>query len=478
MYDIVVIGAGVIGCSIARELSRYNYHILVLDKNSDLCEGTSKANSGIVHAGYDAKQGSLMAKMNVLGNQLMPKLCEDLDVSFVNNGSLVLCFDKTQIECLEELKQRGISNGVKGLEILTKEEVLLKEPHLNHNVVAALYAPSGGIVCPFELTIALGENACSNGVTFQFNSEVIDIKKQELSYLIKTKTGDIKTSIVINAAGVHSDDIHNFVEQDKIKVIPRKGEYCLLDKECQNLVSHTIFQLPNEYGKGILVTPTVHGNIILGPTAVDIDDKENHQTTKQGLFEVLSKAGLSLIDVPTKQIITSFTGVRAHREAHEFLIEEAEHAAGFFDVAGIESPGLASSPAIGQYVANMVTTKYPTSKKENFISKRKRIPTLSELSFDEQTKLIKENPLYANIVCRCEMVSEGEIVEAIHRPLGATTVDGIKRRTRAGMGRCQAGFCLPKTIQILARELNKDISEITKTGEGSYYITGYNKEDI
>lgn len=478
MYDVVIIGAGVTGSAIARELSRYQYNTIVLDKNSDVCEGTSKANSGIVHAGFDNEPGSVMAKMNVRGNAMMEQLSKDLDFSFKRNGSLVLCFDEKDMDKLEHLLEKGKKNGVPGIRIISKEEVKKMEPNVTDDMVAALYAPSGGIVCPFGLTIAMAENACVNGVKFQLDTEVTNIIPKEGGYILETSKGMMESKLVINAAGVYADKFHNMVSDEKITIIPRKGEYCLMDKKVGNYVTSTIFQLPTIYGKGVLITPTVHGNLLTGPTAVDIEDKENTQTTQEGLADLLKRVAISVPQVPTRQIITSFTGLRAHWTEHEFIIKEVEGAPGFIDVAGIESPGLSSSPAIGEYVAELVQGIYPMEKKVDFVATRKGIPNVAEASFEERQELIKKNPAYANVVCRCEVVTEGEIMDAIHRPLGATTLDGIKRRTRAGMGRCQSGFCAPKTVEILARELGKDVSEITKSGEGSNYLTGYNKEDM
>lgn len=478
MFDIVIIGAGVIGSAIARELSRYQYDTLVLDRNSDVCEGTSKANSGIVHAGFDSEPGSMMAKMNVRGNAMMEQLSRDLDFPFKRNGSLVLCFDAQDMDKLEKLLEKGKKNGVPGIRILSKEEIRELESNVTKDVAAALYAPTGGIVCPFGLTIAMAENACENGVKFRFDTEVFNIVHKEGGYLLETSKGLVESKLVINAAGVYADKFHNMVSDEKIRIIPRKGEYCLMDKKVGDYVTSTIFQLPTIYGKGVLITPTVHGNLLTGPTAVDIEDKENTQTTQEGLEDLLKRAALSVPQMPVRQIITSFTGLRAHWTGHEFIIKEVEGAPGFIDVAGIESPGLSSSPAIGEYVAQLVQGIYPMGKKEDFVAVRKGIPNVAEASFEERQELIKKNPAYANVVCRCEVVTEGEIMDAIHRPLGATTLDGIKRRTRAGMGRCQSGFCAPKTVEILARELGKDISEITKSGEGSNYLTGYNKEGM
>lgn len=472
MYDVVVIGAGVNGCAIARELSRYSYKIAVLEKNSDICEETSKANSGIVHAGFDAEPGTLMAKLNVLGNAKMEQLAKDLDIPFRRNGSMVLCFEEEGIPRLKELLHRGEQNGVQGLRILSGEEARTLEPGVSGQVVAALYAPTGGIVCPFGLTIALAENACENGVEFFRGEEVFRMEKRPHGGFLLTTTGGelFESKVVINAAGVYGDKLHNLVCKEQMTIIPRKGEYCLFDKKAGELVSHTIFQLPTKLGKGVLVTPTVHGNLLAGPTATDIEDKENVATTADKMEQVLTKAKLSIPGLPVRQIITSFAGLRAHRPEHEFYIEEAPDAPGFFDVIGMESPGLTAAPAVGEYVADMVRSILPAEEKTDFKAYRKGIPHIAELDLETRQKLIGENPAYANVVCRCELVTEGEIVDAIHRPVGATTVDGIKRRTRAGMGRCQAGFCNPKTVEILARELQQDIGEITKCGPGSEFI--------
>lgn len=477
MTDIVIIGAGVTGSSIARELSKYKLDVLVIDKASDVCEGTSKANSGIVHAGYDAKPGTLKAKLNVQGNLMMEELSKELDFPFKRNGSMVLCFEEEGKAALQELYDKGIKNGVKNLQILTGDEARELEPQLSDSVIAALYAPMGGVVCPFNLTIALAENAAVNGVNFKLGTEVKGIEKKQDSYLVKTDRGDFETRVVVNAAGVYADRFHNMVSEEKIHIIARKGEYCLMDKMVGSLVSRTIFQLPTKYGKGVLVTPTVHGNLLVGPTAVDVEDYEGTNTTSEGLAELLSRGAMSVKSLPTRSVITSFAGLRAHEEKGDFIIGMVKDAPGFFDAAGIESPGLTCAPAIGPYLAEKILEYIPADKKPDFISTRKGIPSMALASSEEKKKLIEENPLYANVVCRCELVTEGEIIDSIRRPLGATTVDGVKRRTRAGMGRCQAGFCSPKTVEILARELGKDIGEITKNDLGSEFLTGYIKDN-
>lgn len=482
MYDAVVIGAGVIGSAVARELSKKELKIAVLEKASDVCEGTSKANSGIVHGGFDAKPGSLKARFNVLGNEKMEKLSQDLEFPFKRNGSLVLTFDEEGKKRLEELKKQGEENGVKGIRILDSEELKKLEPHISGEAKAALYAPTGGIVCPFHLTMALAENAAENGVEFFLNTNVEKILKTEEGYKIETDKGSYQTRTVVNAAGVYADKIHNMVSGKHMRIVARKGEYCLMDKEAGSYVSHTVFQLPGAYGKGVLVTPTVHGNLLAGPTAEDIEDKEGTGTTARGMETLLAKGSKSVEGLPVRQVITSFAGLRAHMvsfdgmETDDFVIGEAEDAPGFFDAAGMESPGLSCAPAVGEYVAGLVSEKLSAKEKEDFKATRKGMPNMAEADREERERLIGEDPAFANVICRCELVTEGEIVAAIRRPLGATTLDGIKRRTRAGMGRCQAGFCAPKTVEILARELGKDISQITKAGGESKFLTGINKE--
>ena len=473
-YDVVVIGGGVIGSSIARELSRYQCDVLLVEKEEDVCSGTSKANSAIVHAGFDAKPNTQKAEMNVRGNEIMGELSEQLDFAFRRNGSMVLCFDKESEPALKELYDRGVANGVKGLEILTGDQARAKEPNLEDTVTAALWAPTGGIVDPFELTIAMAENAADNGVEFRFNTEVENVEKTADGYRLTTNSGMISTKYVVNAAGVYSDKIHNMGSEKKLSIKPRRGEYMLLDKNAGGLVDATIFQLPTKLGKGILVTPTVHGNILLGPTAVDQEDKEATNTTPEGLEDVQAKAALSVKGIPVRQVITSFSGLRAHEAGDDFIIGECPDAEGFFDAAGIESPGLTSAPAIGEYLAGLIAEKEHFTRKadKDFIATRKGVIHAANLSPEERAELIRKNPAYGMMVCRCEMISEGEIVDAIRRTLGARSMDGIKRRTRQGMGRCQAGFCTPRAMEILSRETGIPMEEICKNRKGSELIKG------
>lgn len=478
MYDVVIIGAGVSGAASARELSRYRLNVCVVDKEEDVCCGTSKANSGIVHAGFDAESGSLMAKLNVEGNQMMEELSRELDFHFQKNGSLVVCLHEEEMPGLRKLYQRGVANGVKGLRIIDREQLVKLEPNIADDAVAALYAPTGGIVCPFGMNIALAENAATNGVEFKFDTEVTGFEKKENAWVVKTSQGDIETKYVVNAAGVYADKFHNMVSEKKIHITPRRGDYCLLDRSTEGFVTHTIFQLPSKYGKGVLVTPTVHGNTLVGPTAIDIEDREGTNTTQAGIDELIQKAGTTVKGLPIRQVITSFAGLRAHEDGQDFLIGELEDAKGFIDCAGIESPGLSSAPAIGKMVAEILKELTGAEENPDFVATRKGILDPKTLSNEERARLIKKNPAYGNIICRCEMITEGEIIDAINRPLGAKSLDGVKRRTRAGMGRCQSGFCSPRTIEILARERGVDPTEITKSGGNSRIIVGINKDRI
>ena len=463
MYDVLIIGAGVVGCAAAMELSKYKLKVCVAEKESDVCEGTSKANSAIIHAGFDAKEGTLKAKLNVLGSQMMPELAKKLDFAYKRNGAMVLCFDKADLPKLDELEQRARNNGVDGVRVVTGDEARKLEPSLSDEVCGALVAETSGIVCPFEMTLAFAENALQNGADFKLSTLVTGIDKNENGFTVHTSRGDIQTKVIINAAGVYADKIHAMVSSKPLGITPRRGEYLLMDKAAGSLVSRTIFQLPTKMGKGILVTPTVHGNLLAGPTAENIDDKDNVSTTKNGLDEVKAKAALSVKNIPFGKVITSFTGLRAVGDTGDFIIAQSD-VKGFINAAGIESPGLSSAPAIAQYLCRIVGEILPLEINPDYIGTRKGITHFTALSKDEQNELIKQNASYGKIVCRCETVTEGEILDAINRPLGATTLDGVKRRTRAGMGRCQAGFCSPTTMALIAQKLGIKIEDVRKNG--------------
>ena len=476
MIDVIIIGAGVSGCAAARELSRFLADILVLDKEEDVCCGTSKANSAIVHAGFDAPAGSRMAALNVAGSRMMPALAQELDFAYQQCGSLVVCLSDEDRPALQKLYENGLANGVEGLRIVERGELRALEPNVSDEAVAALWAPTGGIVCPFGLTCAFAENAAKNGVCFQFDTEVQAVRPIAGGGRVETSRGPLEARCVVNAAGVHADELHNQVSADAMTIVPRRGDYFLLDHAAGDHVRHTVFQLPGKYGKGVLVTPTVHGNLLIGPTATDIDDKEDTATTAAELDEVRAKAGRAVKDLPLRQTITSFAGLRAHELRHEFFIGEA--APGFVDCAGIESPGLSASPAIGREVAALVQNILHLPEDPGFDPHRRGILDPKTLPFEERAALIREQPAYGQIICRCESITEGEILDAIHRAPGARSLDGVKRRTRAGMGRCQAGFCSPRVLEILARELGVPQAAVTKSGGGSQLIVGVNKDSL
>lgn len=483
MYDVVIIGAGVTGCAIARFLSAYRGSFCVLERSEDVCTGTSKANSAIIHAGFDAAHGSLMAKYNLLGNRMYPELAKELDFDYKNNGSLVLALHEEDIHKLEALMENGRKNGVEKLEIVGRERLKELEPAVGHVPVAALYAPTAGIICPFGATIAFAENACTNGVEFRFDTEVKGLspaedENGESFWVIQTAQGVIHSRCVVNAAGVYSDVLHNMVSADKIHITPRRGDYLLLDRKTGGYVRHTVFQVPGKFGKGVLVSPTVHGNTIIGPTAEDIDDKEGVETTSEGFDDLMEKAGFAFDDLPLREVITSFAGLRAHEARHDFILGEVKDAPGFFDCAGIESPGLTAAPAIGKEIAGQLADKLGLDANPDFVGTRKGFLDAKRLPLDEIAVLVKEKPEYGRIVCRCEQVSEGAIIDAIRRPLGARSLDGVKRRVRAGMGRCQGGFCSPRIMDILAREWSVDPADITKAGGHSSVIVGLVKDRV
>ena len=476
MYDVAIIGGGVIGSAIARELSKFEVNAVVIEREQDLCCGTTKANSAIIHGGYDAKPGSLKAKLNVEGNKMFDELSKDLDFPFKRNGSLVVRTKDQDKEGLQKLYDQGIANGVEGLRIIERDELIKMEPNLADDVVDALYVPTGGIVCPFNLNYALAENAADNGVEFKLSTKVEKVAKTGDHYTITTNAGDIEAKTVVNAAGVYADEINNMVSSKKLHIVARRGQYELLDKSAGNHVSHTIFQLPSKMGKGVLVTPTVHGNLLVGPTAEDIDNKEGVNTTAEGLGGLAATSALSVKNVPMRQVITSFAGLRAHEDGGDFILGEAEDAEGFFNAAGIESPGLSSAPAIGVMIAKEVAEKLSLSENKNFNGKRKGILNPATLSLEERNELIKKNPAYGQIICRCESISKGEMLDAINRTLGARDLDGVKRRTRGGMGRCQGGFCSPRVMELLEQEVPMSPFDVTKNGPDAKIVFGYNKQ--
>ncbi len=466
MYDVAIIGAGVIGAMTARALSRYNLKICILEKENDVAMGATKANSAIVHAGFDAHTGSLKAQLNVKGAKMMPSICKDLGVKYKNNGSLVIGFNDEDREMINDLFERGINNGVEGLRIIEKDELKAKEPNLSDNVVCALYAPTGAIVCPYDLTVAAIGNAMDNGTELRCNFEVCNITDNNNGYTISSEDDSVNACFIINCAGIYSDSIAKLVGDDTFNVHARKGEYILLDKDCGNIVSHTIFRTPSKMGKGILISPTVDGNLLLGPTSVDISDKENKNTTEEGFAEIISKAQQNINYVPTGKTITSFCGLRAVGNTGDFIITSPKNH--FINAAGIESPGLSASPAIAEYIVEILENQgLVLTQKTNYNPKRLSAHAFRDASIEDKNKMIKQNSAYGRIVCRCEGITEGEILDAIRRNPKPQDLDGVKRRTRAQMGRCQGGFCSPYIIELLAKELDIPYEKVTKFGGNS-----------
>ena len=476
MYDAVIIGGGAVGCAVARYLSRYRLDICLVERGEDVCVGTSKSNSAICHAGFDAPVGSAKARFNVEGSRMMEGLSQELDFPYRRCGSLVLCFDEAELPHLRELLERGVQNGVEGLEILDRAALRALEPAVSDKAVAALWAPTGAVLCPFGMTIALAENAAANGCAFRFNTEVARIERRDGFFRLHTGGDCIDTRVVISAAGVYGDALHNQLCADKLTIVPRRGEYCLLDRTCGQMVQHTIFQLPSAMGKGVLVTPTVHGNLLVGPTAVDQPDKDRTATTAEGLRSVAETAAKSVENLPMRDVITSFAGLRAHLSGPEDDFIVGESTDGFFEAVGIESPGLSSAPAIGRYLAELAAAKLHAAEKEDFIAQRRDMPHPREMDFASRQDLIARDPAYGQVICRCEGVTEGEIRDAIRRVPGARSLDGVKRRVRAGMGRCQGGFCGPKVMELLSRELHVPITALTKGGGESRLLAGRTKE--
>ena len=481
IYDVAIIGGGIVGACIARELSKYKGQFCIVEKADDVACGTSKANSGIIHAGFDAKPGTLMAKLNVEGAAMYAYLAKSLHFDYKNNGSLVIGFNEDDMEHIKKLYERGQANGVPGLRIIDSEELHKLEPSVSEEACGALLAETAGIVSPYMATWAFAENAVMNGVKLFRETEVHGIEKSDDGlFTIHTGKTDIQAKCVVNAAGLYADVVSEMAGARKFKIVPRRGEYYLLDNKCASLASHTLFQTPDKMGKGVLVTPTVDGNILSGPTAADGDDKTATETTAAGQDEVFHKSEKTIPDIPRRNIINSFAGVRAlaYNEdgtpVNDFIIEEDATVGGFVNVGGICSPGLTAAPAIGVYVAEIIE-KIRGSKWEknpDFVGVRRGIESFKDADDERRAQLIEENPLYGRIICRCEMITEGEIVAAIKSPVGAVDLDGVKRRTRAGMGRCQSGFCSPRVTEILSRELGIPMTDVRKNGGCSYILTG------
>ena len=474
MFDVVVIGAGVVGGFIAREMTRYGMNTCILESRNDVAMGATRANSAIVHAGFDAKEGTLKAKLNVRGSEMMEEICKELGVKYKRNGSLVVGFNDEDKKTLLSLKERGEKNGVKELSIVDREELLKLEKNIGDAVTCALVAKTGAIVCPYELCMAAIGNAMDNGASLKLNFKVDKIEKTETGYKVFAGEDFVEAKYVVNAAGVYSDTIANLVGDTSFEITPRRGEYMLLDKEVGSLVSHTIFRCPSKMGKGILVSPTVDGNLLLGPTAENIEDRTDTATTEKGLMDVRRQASEQVANINYAKIITSFTGLRSTGSTGDFVITLKD---GFINAGAIESPGLSSAPAIAEYIVGLLKDSGASlTERADFVPTRRPMHYFKELSLDEKNEIIKDHPEYAHVICRCEIVSEGEILEAIRTNPKPRDLDGVKRRTRSGMGRCQGGFCTPYIVELLSEELGCDYGEVTKFGGDSYINIGKTKE--
>ena len=473
MYDVTVIGGGVVGCLILKELSRFNVKSLLLEKSDDVSTGASCANSGIVHAGYDAKPGTLMAKFNVMGNAMFPSLTEELHVPFKRTGSLVVA-RQGQEKGLEVLLDRAKQNGVPA-SIISREEILKIEPNVSDEIVSALYAPTAGIVSPYKLTIKAADFAAQNGAEVRLESGVTAIKKTADGFEVKTEKGIVKTKVLINAAGAGAIDINAMLGEKTPEAIYKKGEYFVLDKTEGDRVNTVIFPLPDENGKGMLVAPTADGNVIYGPTATPCSNDDT-SVDADGLNKIRQSVGRMYNQPHFNKSIRVFAGIRA-AVGKDFIIEEGNNK-GFIMLLGICSPGLTSAPAIAKYVVGELVARHIALKEKFALEPLKKPEYVRQATPERISELVKEDPRWGRIICRCETVSEMEIVNAIHSPVPATTVDAVKRRVRAGMGRCQGGFCMPKVIEILARELKVDLTAVKKGGDGSQIALGKVEEVV
>ena len=471
--DILIIGAGITGCAVARELSRFSDSVTVLEKEDDVAEGATKANSGIVHAGYDALPGTKKAFYNIRGAKLYPGLCAELGVPYRKNGALVIALEESDRNTVSLLKERGIQNGVSSLEILETAEILQLEPNINPRVVCALYVPDSAIVSPYELAFALADDAALNGVSFRFNEAVLSVSRlSDGRFSVKTKAGSYRCKALVNCAGTAGADIHNRLSSEKLNMIYRRGQYYLLDRALQLPFDRTVFQCPSALGKGVLVSPTVHGNLLLGPTAEDIADPLDTSTTSDGLDEIIRKASLTWPGITVRNNITNFSGIRAHLTVDDFIVGPDSSCPGYFEAIGIESPGLSSAPAIAEDLGSAVVSFLNLKRKNHLIACAPQPRSFHDMSDEEKAAAIAADPSNGNIICRCETVTEAEIRASIRRPVGARSVDAVKRRTRAGMGRCQGGFCLPRVAAIISEETGIPLEKITKNGGSGYLLSG------
>ncbi len=472
MVDVCIIGGGVIGAAIARECTRYPLSVALLEQHLDLAEGATKANSAIVHAGYDARPGSLKARYNRDGHKLFKAWCQELSVPYHMNGSLVVGFDDTDRPALAHLADQGRKNGVSGLELLDRQGLQALEPKINPQACWALYAPTAAITSPYELTLELAAHALLNGASIHCDTHVQSVIREKNHFICQTNQGSFACRTLVNAAGVEADWLNNQLSQDQFAIRPRRGEYLMLTKEGGRAFQSTLFQLPTDRGKGVLIAPTVEQTVLLGPTAEDIDERHATVTSASGFRKILQAATLSWPDLPTQQFLTAFSGIRASSDRGDFIVGPSEDVAGLFLACGIDSPGLTAAPAIALDLAQQLAVYCQVDPKQHMHPPQAKATPFRLMTRAQQREAISRDSAYGHIICRCEDVTEAEVVAAIHRPVGARTVDGIKRRTRAGMGRCQGGFCLSRVMAILHRELGTPMSDLAKFGHKAKLVTG------
>ena len=472
--DIVIIGAGAVGCAIARELSRYQLKVIVVDKNEDIGGDASKSNSAIIHTGYDAMPGTLESQLVVAANVMYDQIAKDLDVPFARVGAILPAITDEQYEKLQDIKHKAFLNRVYDVQYKTGEELLEMEPNLNPEVRGGLYIPRESIIDPFILVQAYAENAHEHGVSFLLNTKVTGIRTEDGTVrAVETSGGTIETDVVINAAGLYCDEIAEMVGKAEYKVVARRGQFYILDRNTSCQVKEIVLPIPTKITKGKLMCPTIHGNMLVGPTAEDLDNKTDKSTTAEGLASIEKDVKQLIPQVNVRDSITQYSGLRPNRNPEGLHVDTYEDLKGYINLSGVRSTGLTLSAAMGVYIADLMRELgYPMKPKAHFVRTRKGIVRFRELDEEERDRLIRENPAYGRVICRCETVTEGEILDAIRRPLGARSVDAVKRRVRAGMGRCQGGFCGPKVIGILARELGIPVTEVNKNNTGSYMVAG------